>query len=133
MAGTDIKEIDYDQIIVKASQIANSANDMQNAIKGAFAEIQQMSDVWFGNSYDNFINVVNMAIPGLNKVFTVTVRVIYHMKLQQRLDLMQQQTNLVLLAVYLIKLLLYYQMYQRQIKELNLDLDQLMYVHVKKL
>ena len=78
MAGTDIKEIDYDQIIVKASQIANSANDMQNAIKGAFAEIQQMSDVWFGNSYDNFINVVNMAIPGLNKVFTVTVSDIPH-------------------------------------------------------
>ena len=25
MAGTDIKEIDYDQIIVKASQIANAA------------------------------------------------------------------------------------------------------------
>ena len=74
----DIKEIDYDQIIVKASQIASAANDMQTAVKTAFREIDEMREVWFGNSYDNFINVVNMSIQGLNKIFEVTVSDIPH-------------------------------------------------------
>lgn len=74
----DIKEIDYDQIIVKASQIASAANEMQNAVKTAFKKIESMSDNWFGNSYDNFINVVNMSITGLNKIFEITVSDIPH-------------------------------------------------------
>lgn len=37
-----------------------------------------MRENWFGNSYDNFINVVNMSIPGLNKIFEVTVSDIPH-------------------------------------------------------
>ena len=76
--GADIKEIDYDQIIVKASQIASAANDMQTAVKAAFQKIDTMRENWFGNSYDNFINVVNMSIPGLNKIFEVTVSDIPH-------------------------------------------------------
>lgn len=74
----DIKEIDYDQIIVKASQIASAANEMQTNIKDAFTKIDSMRENWFGNSYDNFINVVNMSIPGLNKIFEVTVSDIPH-------------------------------------------------------
>lgn len=35
----DIKEIDYDQIIVKASQIASAANEMQTNIKDAFTKL----------------------------------------------------------------------------------------------
>lgn len=50
--GADIKEIDYDQIIVKASQIASAANDMQTAVKAAFQKIDTMRENWFGNSYD---------------------------------------------------------------------------------
>lgn len=74
----DIKEIDYDMIITKASQIANSANNMQESIKSAFNEIDKMREVWFGQSYDNFINTVNVSITGLNKVFEVTVSDIPH-------------------------------------------------------
>ncbi len=74
----NIREIDYDQIITKASQIANDANEMQKSIKLAFEKIQSMSNNWFGNSYDNFIDTVNMSITGLNNLFEITVSDIPH-------------------------------------------------------
>lgn len=74
----DIKEIDYDQIVAKASQIAATANSMQNNIKEAFSLIDSMRDHWFGNSYDNFLNVVNLSTINLNKLFETTVSDIPH-------------------------------------------------------
>lgn len=74
----DIKEVDYDQIINKASQIASSANDMQNAVKEAFQKIESMSSNWFGQSYDNFIDTVNLSVSGLSKLFETAVSDIPH-------------------------------------------------------
>lgn len=74
----DIKEIDYDEIIATATMIANSANNMQNAIQEGFRKIGAMSQNWYGNSYDNFVDVVNMSINGLNKLFETTVSDIPH-------------------------------------------------------
>lgn len=73
-----IEEIDYDQIIAKASAIARFANHMQEEVKKAFQEIEQMRENWFGYSYDNFINTVNMSVNGFNKIFEVTVSDIPH-------------------------------------------------------
>ena len=79
MATADIKEIDCDQIVTKASNIAKKADQMQRAIELAFKEINSMRENWFGTSYDNFIvNVVNITIPDLNKLFETTVSTIPH-------------------------------------------------------
>lgn len=75
---TDAKLIDTEQMINRASQIAENANEMQNAIKGAFQKIQSMSENWFGQSYDNFIDVVNTSIIALNKLFEISVSDIPH-------------------------------------------------------
>lgn len=74
----DIKEIDYDQMITKASNIASAADDMQKSVKEAFQKIQEMSDSWFGQSYDNFIDTVNMSVTGLNNLFETSVSDIPH-------------------------------------------------------
>ena len=74
----DISNIDYDTLVSGASQIASKADEMQNKIKSAFDAIEAMSEHWFGNSYDNFINVVNMSITNLNKMFEITVSDIPH-------------------------------------------------------
>ena len=73
-----IRQVDYDQMINKASQIANAANDMQNSVKDAYKRIQDMSQNWFGQSYDNFVKVANGAIQDFNKIFEVTVSDIPH-------------------------------------------------------
>ena len=78
MATADIKEIDYDQIVAKASNIAKKADQMQKAVQLAFKEINQMRENWFGLSYDNFINTVNKTIKDLNKLFETTVSDIPH-------------------------------------------------------
>ena len=75
---TDIKEIDYDQIITKASNIAKKADQMQQSVKLAFDEINSMRENWFGNSYDNFIDTVNLSVINLNKLFETTVSDIPH-------------------------------------------------------
>lgn len=74
----DIKNIDYDAMIMSASSISAKANEMQNRIKEAFEIVTNMRDNWFGSSYDNFINIVNMAIPALNGLFETTVSDIPH-------------------------------------------------------
>lgn len=74
----DIKEINYDQIINGASKIANFANEMQNSVKEAFQKIETMSNDWFGNSYDKYIDFVNALIPQLNELFQKTVCDIPH-------------------------------------------------------
>lgn len=74
----DIKEVDYDQIINGASQIASAANEMQKCVKEAFIKIESMSNNWFGNSYDNFIKTVNLSIFGLNELFEISVSDIPH-------------------------------------------------------
>lgn len=73
-----IKQVDYDQMINKASQIANAANDMQNAVKDAYKRMQDMSQNWFGQSYDRFIMGVNGSIEAFNSIFEVTVSDIPH-------------------------------------------------------
>ena len=79
MASADIKEVDCDQIVTKASNIAKKADQMQKAIGLAFKEINSMRENWFGTSYDNFIvNVVNITIPDLNKLFEIVVSDIPH-------------------------------------------------------
>ena len=74
----NIKEIDYDQMINKASRIASAANDMQRAVKQAFDRITHMSSDWSGASYDQFAIVVNTAVPSLNKLFETSVSDIPH-------------------------------------------------------
>lgn len=73
-----IEEIDYDGIIRKANKIASHADAMQKDIKSAFKEIDNMRTNWFGNSYDNFINTVNMSVILLNKLFETSVSDIPH-------------------------------------------------------
>lgn len=76
--GSDIKEVDYDEIINKASKIAQEANEMQNNIKDAFSKIEAMSNHWFGFSYDQFIEVVNMSTQPLTQIFEISVSDIPH-------------------------------------------------------
>lgn len=68
-----IEEIDCEQMITKANHISAAANSMQLYIKEAFQKIDQMREVWYGHSYDNFVIVVNMSISSLNQLFETTV------------------------------------------------------------
>ncbi len=73
-----IDEIDYDELVRGASEIARLANEMQNSIKQGFSEMDAMREVWFGQSYDNFVGAVNLQVAVLNKLFEVLVSDIPH-------------------------------------------------------
>ena len=74
----NIDDINYDELVNGASKIASLANDMQNSIKQALQKMDTMRDVWFGQSYDNFVTAVNLQVVPLNKLFEVLVSDIPH-------------------------------------------------------
>ena len=73
-----ITEIDYDQMIQKASNIASTADAMQKSIQSAMQKVDSMRNNWFGNSYDIFVDAVNMCLQPLNDIFFTTVSEIPH-------------------------------------------------------
>lgn len=74
----NIDDINYDELINGASKIASLANDMQKNIQQGFQKMDSMREVWFGQSYDNFITAVNLQVVPLNQLFEVLVSDIPH-------------------------------------------------------
>lgn len=74
----NIRNINFNAMINKASNIAAAWNEMQRAVKQAFERIAQMSSDWNGGSYDRFVETVNRAVPSLNNLFHTVVSDIPH-------------------------------------------------------
>lgn len=65
-----IDEINFDELTENASAIALHGDMMQGSIKLAIQEIDNMRNVWFGNSYDLFVANVNLITYGLTGLLT---------------------------------------------------------------
>mgnify|MGYP004635067333 CR=1 FL=1 len=78
--GTKAKHMDCDGVIQKASQLASKGNDMQNALKEAFARIEAMKDgdAWTGFTYDELAETVNLSRSRLNNIIQNVVSILPH-------------------------------------------------------
>lgn len=71
--GAKIDNVDYQDIVNKANQISNLSSEANRAIIDAYQKMKDMSNDWYGNSYDQFAKSANMYIDKLNKCFRACV------------------------------------------------------------
>ena len=66
-------DVDYDDMVKKANNIATYASIVNKDICNVYQEIKEMKNVWYGASYDRFVNTSNYFIPDLDKLFRFIV------------------------------------------------------------
>lgn len=71
--GANIENVDYQDIVNKANQISNLSVEANTAISDAYQKMKDMSNDWYGNSYDKFAKVANSFIEQLNKCFRACI------------------------------------------------------------